>query len=219
MQILVIVWLALTLTQFLIGLYALYKRSRFFQSYSFPLSSQKEGADSLETYSRVFRSVNIRVHQSIKYPAKAYNEFVVINKEKIYHFDLFTNYYLIYQLELSEDKNWILRNQERILLFIFSFGLLAFLVGIYLNSSLGNIFLLVSIIIQTVTIILSYLLQEFKVKFLGKVHKTAKDLLDFDELEELRALKLKNDLSLSIYEYPIKTISNFVLFFVPGRPK
>ncbi|MDQ7021418.1 MAG: hypothetical protein Q9M91_06360 [Candidatus Dojkabacteria bacterium] len=119
MIIFIAIFAILILIQLVSGLFALIVRKGLIKTYSFPLSSQIEAATILENYSRVHGKVNLRVHEEIELPAYAMEEFIVINRNKIYLFDLFTNYYLLFQLELTKKKHNKLRDLSTLQNFLF----------------------------------------------------------------------------------------------------
>ncbi len=211
----IIAFIILLLTQIAISIYAWLVRRALNKDYSDILSGQIDPAGILEVYSRVYRKVNLRVNAEISTPALAFEEFVMLNREKMYLADLYTNYFVIYQLELSRKEHNFKRRTYIFQNLLFFFQLAAFVLGLGLANSIGDLLIYVALTVQVVVMVYSFIafmLYEF---VLQDVQEIAIDLLNLDEFEQARAEGLKNDLKFSVFEYPHDILSKIVRFFLP----
>lgn len=203
--------------QFVFAFYGLLVRHKIEHRYNYPLGEQIEAAAVLEAYSRLHRKVDLRVDAGINLPAYAEHEFLLVNKDKMYQFDLFTTFYTIYQLELSRKKNSFQRNLYKFQNILFGLHILVFLIGIILQQySWAEYIMYAAIAIQLFSILFSiigFLLYEYILK---DAFAIAFDMLNFDEVEYIRAEKLRDELKYHVFEYPIDVASRFIGFFIPN---
>ena len=210
----VLVFIIVLIIQFVLALFSKIARYKLEKKYNHPLSNMVEASAALENYVKIYRRVNIKVHAKIPFPAFAKEEFIIINRDRIYKNDLFTNFYTLYQLELSRKENNLARKLYTFQNFIFFLQLLFFILG-SLQFDVSYIFLVISIGIQLFAIffsIIGFIIYEF---ILGDALEVSKDLLGLDEVEIARTESLKNDLKLHVFEYPFEFLRRLFSFISP----
>lgn len=216
MTILIIIFVLFSALQILLNIYAYFSRTSLPKDFGFTILSLVEPATALENYVKIFRSVNIKVNANITAPAFALQEFVLINKKQMYLNDLYTNYYLLFQLELSKKRNNYIRNQKNYTGILFVIGMIIFISSLVMTEN-KEIFAVVAIAIQLFTIFLSIANRSFYNPILKEVDYISYDLLSLDENEQYAANQLGNKLKIVTFEYPLFVLDKIVRFFVPKR--
>ncbi len=199
----------------MLALYSQIVRHKLDRKYDHPLSDLIDASKALENYVKIYRKVNIKVHVKIPFPAFAREEYVLINRDKIYNIDLYTNFFTLYQLELSRKEHRFARKLYLIQNLIFLSQLIFFALGLILQYDFSSILLIIAIGIQLFSILFSFIgfiMYEF---ILGDTLEVASDLLNLDEVEIARAESLKNDLKFHVFEYPFEFIRRVFVFFLP----
>lgn len=214
MILLVITYILIICIQLLLNIYALLTNRSIPREYSYALLSRTEPAVALEHYVKIFRPVDIKVNASIKLPAVALDNFVLINKKKMYQADLYTNFFLLFQLELSKKAYGFVRNSRTYLGVSFLISVIIFMVGLLIEDN-KELFLSISIGIQICTILFSYFAKSSMNTLLANTEYIAYDLLNLDDAEQRVAHKLSKELRVLTYEYPLFIIRKVVGFFVP----
>lgn len=203
------------LAQILIGIFAWVQKDKLPRKYSHYLSEMIIPAKVLENYSKIYRNVGLKVNASIKEPAYALTEFVLIGKRFMYSPDLYTNYYMLFQLELSKKQNEQVRFLSIYQNILFVIQILVFAASFFFPDTLSKILILTAISIQVFLVLISFMGYIAFNFILEEVHEVAKDLLNFDEVEVARAESLKSELAYRIFEYPFETIWRLYQFFRP----
>lgn len=214
----ILVFIIILIIQISLASYALLASHKIDQKYRYPLGSQVESAVALENYVKIYREVNVRVNADIEIPAYAFEEHIYINRDKMYDFDLFTNFFTIFQLELSRKEHNFARklNIFQNILFILSF--IIFFIGaatLSQDATISSYSFRFAIGLQTFLIFISFLGFSTYNTILKKSLAVASDLLDLDEVEYARADRLKDDLKLHVFEYPLVVFGRLVRFFLP----
>lgn len=219
MLIAIFIFLILLTIQFIIALYALLVKHDIHKRYAHPLGEQIEAAKALENYVKIYRKVNLRVNAVIDTPAWAMEEFILINKSRIYSTDLFTNFFTLFQLELSRKQNNFARKVKFFQALFFAIQTILFVAGLFFvnkNNETAEILIYLSLGTLMFNILLSFIAFASRTFILQDSMAIATDLLNLDEVENARAESLKNDLKFEVFEYPISLLKNIVLFFIPG---
>jgi len=216
MTILIIVFVLFSVLQILLNIYAYFSRHSLRNEYGFTILSLIEPATALENYVKIFRSVDVKVNAKIKEPAIALKEFVLINKKLMYANDLYTNYYLLFQLELSKRKNSFIRNAQSYLGISFTIGCAVFMASLILIEN-KEIFAIIAIAIQLCTIFFSIVTRSLFDEIIKEVDYIAYDLLNLDEKEQYSAHQLGSKIKSVTFEYPIFVLGKMVGFLVPRR--
>lgn len=185
------------------------------KKYDHPLSDMVDASTALENYVKIYRSVGIRVHEEIPFPALASEEFVIINRDRIYSTDLYTNFFTIFQLELSKKVNNFSRKLHLYQNLLFFLQLLFFVLGLTLQVEWNYILILLAIGTQVITTGFSLIGVSLFDFILKDSLEISKDLLNLDEVEVARAEGLKNDIKVHVFEYPIEFFKNVIGFFIP----
>jgi hypothetical protein len=216
MLIIVVIIINLFLIQLVSNLYAKLTSRKIERRYAYTLDNTIEAAEVVENYIKIFRQVNLSVNANIMPPAFAYDtDYVLLNRIKMYESDLYTNFYTIYQLELTKDKFNFARRIYVVQNILFFFQIVSFILGIVLQDSLNDIFLILSLIFTVANILVSIFGYFIYNSVLNSSLEIAKDLLNLEELEIVRTENLKNELRLVVFEYPIEFLKRVFLFFIP----
>lgn len=209
------IFTTLLFAQIIIGVFAWRHRMKLPRRYSHYLSEMITPAVALENYSKIYRSIGLKVNAHIHDPAYALTDFVLISKRHMYVPDLFTNYFTIFQLELSKKEHEHLRALNSYQNILFTLQNVLLVVSLVLTDIPARIAILAAISIQVILIILSFLGYLTFNFILDEVHEIAKDLLNLDEVETARAESLKSELSYRVFEYPFETLWRLYQFFKP----
>lgn len=215
MYIVTLIFLVVLAIQFLLAIYALLVRKGIEKRFSHPLAEQIEAATALEQYSKIYRTVNLTVDAKINLPAYALDEFLLVNKNHMYHFDLFTTFYTLYQLELTKTEHKFARTLFIFQNILFFLQLSIFGLGLILQYSWAEYVLITALVIQIFSFmlgIIGFVLFEY---VLSDTLDIARDILRLDEIEIYRAESLKNDLKYHVYEYPVDFILRIFRFLIP----
>lgn len=199
----------------MLAVYARITRYKIEEKYDYPLGSMLSSSEVLENYVKIYRKVNIKVHQSIPLPAFADEEFVVINRDKIYDSNLFSNFFTIFQLVLSKKENVFARKIFIIQNVLFFTQFILFALGITLQYEWTNLLIIAAIVVVLANIFLSIVGFIVYQEVLKEAADVATDLLELDEVEQARAESLQNDLAFVVYEYPFEFVKNLFVFFIP----
>ncbi len=199
----------------MLALYARIIRHKIDQRYSYPLGEMIDASKALENYVKIYRKVNLKVHANVPFPAYAQEEFVLINRNKIYNIDLFTNFFTLYQLELSKKEHNLARKLYIFQNFVFLMQIFLFILGLVLQYEWSYILIVAAIAVQVFSImfsIIGFIIYDF---VLTDTLEISKDLLNLDEVEIARAESLKNDLKFHVYEYPFDFFKRVFGFLIP----
>ncbi|MCA9381606.1 hypothetical protein KC678_05040 [Candidatus Dojkabacteria bacterium] len=172
-------------------------------------------SEVLENYVKIYRQVNIKVHSAMPIPAFAQEEFVIINRDKIYDSTLYTNFFTLFQLELSKKENGFARRIFLFQNFLFFLQLALFVISLIIQFSWTYWLLIVAIAIQIINIVISIFGFISYQEILEETGQVATDLLDLDEVEQARAEGLQNDLNYTVYEYPFEFFKRLFSFVIP----
>lgn len=183
--------------------------------FSIPISSMTDVASTLETYSRVFNSVNIKVNDhKLKGVSSVKNQDLHINRNNVYSFDLYNHINTLFNictLSTSFRFNRFLTifNQS---IFIFQ---LVFIVLLFFNfeyySGYVSIFAISIIFFIVNNFALLYVYRNVR----HKVLEVYKAILDIDDVERARADNLADELVYTRLSYPLEGIVTFIKFFLP----
>lgn len=216
MTILIIVFALFSVFQIILNIYAYVSRHSLKKDFGFTILSLIEPAAALENYVKIFRSVDVKVNAKITEPARALKEFVLINKNLMYANDLYTNYYLLFQLELSKKRLSFIRNVKSYLGISFVSGIVVFITSLVLIEN-KEILATIAIAIQLFTIFFSIVTRSLFDPIIKEVDYIAYDLLNLDENEQYSAHQLGNKMKSITFEYPIFVLEKIVSFFIPRR--
>jgi hypothetical protein len=215
MTVLIIASILLLIIQILLGVYSLIIRADIIKKFNHPLGSMVTPAEALEKYSKIIQKISVRVNAEIELPAYAGNEIILVNKSKVYQTDLFSNFFTLFQVELSKKKQSIIRDFGLIINFIFIVQLVSIIFSfIFINNQLVFIPIISigsSIILFFLSIVFFFSLETV----LKKALFVSKDLLDLDPVEYARAEALSGLLRFEAFEYPIRLLRNLIGFVIP----
>ena len=184
--------------------------------YNIPLGSQSEAAVTLENYVKIFRQLGVRVHADINVPAYAFEEHVYVNRDQMYNFDLFTNFFVLFQLELSKKEHNFARKMNIFQNFLFFSSILVVVMGVILGESNQGLYLTyMGIGMQFFLFIFTVMGYTVYNKILNNSLDIASDLLDLDDVEYAQADQLKEDLMIHVFEYPLLILARVIKFVLP----
>lgn len=215
MVLLITIFITLLIVQILFGIASAIHKRKLPQRYAHILTALPDPANTLERYIRIYRSVNLRVNAQIEEPALAQNDFILLKRDHMYNQDLYTNFFLLAQLELTKKMYRFLRELYMFQNIFFISGIITFVAGLGFDSEYSYYFVAVAVALHVLTIFLStiaFFLYEF---MLEEVILIANDLLDLDELEHVRAQQLATDFKYRVFEYPIDIPVRLLYFFKP----
>lgn len=215
MAVFLLVAILFLILQILIGLYSLIIRSDLVKKFNYPLGSMVTPAEALEKYSKIIEHVSLRVNAEIELPAYAIDQIVLVNKSKVYQTDLFSNFFTLFQVQLSKRKNLLTRDFGILLNFLFFIEIFLILLSLFLFESEPLIFPIMSITTSLVLIFLSLVYFFSLETILKKTLDVSKDLLDLDKVEFARAEVLANQLRFEAFEYPVKFFRGLISFILP----
>jgi len=210
-----LIFLLFGLFQIAVSIYAFIVKNDIEKRFDFPLSSMVEASETLENYVKIYRKLNLKVDAKVKMPAVALSEFVLINKDLIYRTDLFTNFFTLFQLELTRKEYEFSRSIHVFQNILFFLQLIFFGLYFAVTAEFNEFFIYASVVVQILLTIIT-LFGFFKLEqILNRSLSIAIDLMDLDDVEYARAEALKDDLKYNVFEYPIDFVLRLLRFFVP----
>ncbi|MCA9387166.1 hypothetical protein KC669_03980 [Candidatus Dojkabacteria bacterium] len=215
MVIYVLVFNIIFIIQIMLAIFARITRYKIAERYDYPLGSMTSSSEALENYVKIYRQVNIKVHNVMPSPAIAEEEFVIINRDKIYDSTLYTNFFTLFQLVLSKKENGFARKVFLIQNFLFFLQLVLFVLSLILQINWSNVLIIGAIALQVINILLSIFGFINYQEILEEAFEVSADLLDLDEVEQARAESLQNDLAYTVYEYPFEFFKRLFSFVIP----
>lgn len=215
MYIAILIFLIILFIQFAIGAYAWSLRKSLPKKYSHPISAQIESSQLVEMYYNDERyKFNFEAVDLDDEPAFAESRLLLVNKKQLYKKDLFTNFYIIFQAELTKDNYWWIRKFNSFQSFIFFTEIFVFVLSLaFFNEFFGIYLLYFAIFLQ---------LESFVAAFFGIINigyiledsvGIALPTLELDNVEEARVNALKSDLKYIMMEYPWEILWRFTQFF------
>ncbi|MEO6728911.1 MAG: hypothetical protein ABIM99_03235 [Candidatus Dojkabacteria bacterium] len=214
MTVLIIIFVIILSIQLVLALFAWGSRRQIEQKFSHPTGEGREPAQIIEEYYRNDSTkFRIQATDEIYEPAFAEEDFLLINKDKIYKKDLYTNFYVIFQAEMTKKDYRYLRIVGNIQSFIFLIEIIVFLISIATTTNLKEVLIYVSIGLQILSFILTLLGFIQIDTVLEDASILAKMYLRLDDVEEARVMALKGDLRYIVFEYPFEVIWRLVQFF------
>lgn len=208
-------FIILILSQLSLGIASWVNKGKLFKKYSFVLGSMTHPAKTLENYVKIYRKVNLRVNSAINQPAFALNNFLLVKRDLMYSPDLYSNFFTIFQLEMTKNSNRFVRNLYKYQSFLFAAELLLFSLGISLEVEWAVFLVYAAIAVQLTLYLITFWAKYLLAEILNEVLFVSKDLLDLDEVEAARAESLKQDMEYSLFDYPIDFLWRIVMFFKP----
>jgi hypothetical protein len=208
-----LIFVLITLLQFSLATYAWLVRKQLPERFSHILGELTEPANVLENYMKIYRKLSLRVNAQINEPVLAEREFLLVNRESMYNPDLFTNFYTIFQLELTKSANTFARS--RIFIFqnlLFFTQIVVFIFSIIYQSEVLMAVAIGAALFSFLLAILGFIIYG---QILDSTFEISLDLLNLDDVEQARAEALKNDLRYRVFEYPFDIIWKIVQFFKP----
>lgn len=215
MTILIFIFAVLLIFQVLLGIASSMHKARLSKKYAYALSDLVDASETLQKYTKIHRKVDIKVNAQIIQPALGLKDIVLINRNDMYKQDLYTNFFLITQLELTKKMYRYLREMYILQNLLFALGILLFVLGVSLEIDFSSMLVTIAIILHSVTLALTtfgFLSYDF---MLEEVLDIAIDLLNLSELEEARASRLAQAYKYRVFEYPLDIPLKLFYFFKP----
>lgn len=213
----ILVFVITLIIQIMLALYSKIVHFNIDKKYRYSLVSNIEPAQTLEKYAKIYQPINLRVNAHIQQPAQAEDEYVLINRNKMYIPDLFTNFYTLFQVELAKKQHAFVRNIHTPLFILFTLQICTIIVALLPQSTLQEYFLYAAFFFQFCVILVSFFAMIRMRMLLETTLTVATDLLDLFQEEYDWAEQLRDDLQYKVFEYPFEFVKKFVLFFVPSR--
>lgn len=215
MYLFIFIFLITLFIQFAIGAYAWSLRRSLPKKFSHPIGAQIESSQLVEMYYNDERyKFNFEAVDLDNEPAFAESRLLLVNKKQLYKRDIFTNFYIIFQAELTKDSYWWLRSFNGFQSWVFFLQILIFTLSLaFFNEVYGIYLLYFAIFLQ---------LESFIAAFIGMVNlgyvledavSVAIPTLELDNVEEARVNALKSDLKYMMMEYPWEILWRFTQFF------
>lgn len=215
MLLLIVIFVLIFLLQIFLDLNSRISKKTIPQKYSKPIMSMTDVAQMLELYSKIYRSINLKVNANIKKIAEAEEEYVMINKKYVYQSTLFINIHSIYILELSRKENNFLRKIKSYQIWLLLFQFIFFAISFIPNFNYQNILLITAITTQALGLLISFLGLTLKDKILNDSIEIGFDILNLTDSETKAALRMKDDIKIDVFEYPIQFFGSIIRFFLP----
>jgi hypothetical protein len=214
----VLIFLTITILiiQFLLAFASILAHRNIEKKYNFILSEGYAAATALEYYVRIFGEIDVNVDAPITETAVAEEGYILLNKKKMYDTDLYTNLYLLFQLELTNKKYNFLRNLyvwHNVLFFLQIITLITFF---FIPEDFQFYLAVATLTIQSINILLSIWSVDMYTKILDEAQIKAADLFNFDNIDDARAEQLANELRYRAFDYPLDVVWKFVRFLLPG---
>jgi hypothetical protein len=215
---LVLIFIALTVLviQIILAIASVLAHRNIEKKYSFILSEGYAAATALEYYVRIFRKVDVNVDAPIKQIAHAEEEYILVNKKKMYNTDLYSNLYLLFQLELTQKKYGFLRNLYIYHNILFFFQMVFLVAFFFVPTEMQFYFAVATLAIQAINILLCMWSVHMYTDILDEAQLKAADLFNFDDIDDARAEQLANELRYRAFDYPFDVLWKFVRFLLPG---
>ena len=185
------------------------------KKYSYVLGEQMETVKTLENYTEKYRKVKLKALDNIVEPALGNENLLIINKGKLYEKDLFSNIYLLFQLELTKPDKTFVRNSYIYQNVLFIFQIIFFTLGIAINSIYSEFVIIFAILLELASIFFSIYCESLILFVLKKVLDIGKQILNLDDVEQARAEALARDLRLRAFEYPFEIVWRIFQFIKP----
>lgn len=212
----ILIFVLLFICQIVLGTFSLSYKAKLPQKYSFILGDLSEPVSTLEKYMKIYRKVNLKVNAAIKEPAKAQNEFLLLNKNAMYTPNLYVNFFIIFQLELTKVTNRFAREARKYQIIIFTLQIILFFVAIALGDSIyGQVIASISLALLIIGIVLSMFIMILLQYISEESIEIAKDLLNLDNVEIARTESLANDIKYRVFEYPFDSFRLLIQFLLP----
>lgn len=162
--------------------------------------------------------LKINIVKGLDMPAFAEENELLINKEYLYQTTLFANFYLLYQAEIARirHQNWRIWSNSLSILFVFQ--VIALILALTLdtgNTTDNEILMLGGVLFEAFGLLLSFFGYFNLSLLLDRIHRVSVKILKLDDVEEARALALKNDLRFIVFEYPFEIPWRMLQFFKP----
>jgi hypothetical protein len=204
------------LIQLLLGALAWSVRNQRQKKYAFATSEQIEPAILVEKYFYDTEySFEIAATDDIDEPAEADENYLWVNRKLLNRTDLYSNFYLIYQAELTSDRHKLLRYYNSVVGSIFFFHLFFIILGIFIKGELGLIILVISLLANIIYAVLWVLGNNNQMIAIEKSLKIASSVMQFDEVEKARVRALASDIRYELLEYPWEIYWRIWVFFTP----
>jgi hypothetical protein len=209
----VIAFIVLFFAQLLIGIAAYFHNKAIPGKFLYTLTHLNDPASTLESYIKIYRKIGIKVNAQIDQPALAKEDFILIKRDTVYDKDLYTNFYVLLQLELTKKTYNFLRLIKPYQNILFYLSLIIFIFGLSWQTELKNYLIILAFTLEIIILIITLLAYELFLIALNESFEVSKDLLNLDELEQVRTKKLINALKYQVFEYPIDIPLKLIHFF------
>lgn len=197
------IFIFLLVSQIFMGIFATKVKRGLKKKYSYYVGEQVEFNRILEYYQSKNDNLKILASNEIDNVCIAEEDLIIINKKSIYAKDLYSNLYLIFQLQLTKPRYKDLRNIYNYQSIVFFFQMLS-LVLFFVFSTISEIILLVGFILFLLNVfILLYGIYNYGI-VLKAVFSEAVNYLKLDKVEQARAESLINEIKYEILTYPLE---------------
>ncbi|MFS8130371.1 MAG: hypothetical protein ACMG57_00165 [Candidatus Dojkabacteria bacterium] len=213
MGVLILIFVIVLCIQLVLALFAWGSKRQIESKYSHPTGEGVEPAQIIEEYYKdEVTKFRIQASDEIYEPAFAEADFLIINKNKIYKKDLYTNFYVIFQAELTKKEYRFLRFAGNLQSFVFLLEIIIFLIAIATTSNVKEVLLYLSIGLEVLCFIFTLISFIQIDTLLEDALILAKMYLKLDTIEEIRVMALKGDLRYIVFEYPFEVVWRLVQF-------
>jgi hypothetical protein len=202
---------ALAMVQLILATIAWWERRHSHLRMDFPLSSQTSVVDLLEKYSRIHGPLDVKVNVAIDRPASLDKHgTLLINRSHVYRTSSYPTFYTLYQIMLGREQQRELRLLRLATIFIFSLQIITCALAIWVL----DVFIWASVIFALVALLLSIYWEHQHQQVLKQSVELAIDLLDLDEVEQIRMVGLAESFKgegFKYIHYPVTTVIKFLL--------
>jgi hypothetical protein len=199
MLLLITVFTLIFIIQLMMCVYAWIIRRSIPKLYKNALGSMIDPSGTLEKYMKIIRKVDVRVNADINDIAYAQKNFLLLRRDKMYDVDLYTNFYVIFQLELTREEHAFSRKLFVIQNILFGSQIAILILGLIITSEPTIAIALGMLVFEMLLSTVAFFIEK---NILNSTFEIAVDFLDLDDVERARAEVLKNDLRFRVFEYP-----------------
>lgn len=199
------------LAQFLLGFISVRQTTGLAERFNQVLQSKVRVAEMLEKYSRIVQPFNIKVDADIDVPAEARGSTLYVNKSMVYHYNLYSNYYCLWQLEKMSQPSAKLLQNNRLWNVAYTVQWLVLLCAVTVFPLAIYVSIAIALILIGVSLIARYEEMAVHVRTLDVLY----DFADLNDREQKTAREMGDVLANSVFAYSVRWPIRVVRFLLP----
>lgn len=128
-----IVYAAILAAQLILGIVAYNVITKLPGKFSMPIGSKANTVELLQKYMKIYREFNLKVDAQIDLPALAADiNFLHVKKSQVYKSDLYTVFYVLYQIILTDKEYYSLTKLRTVQVPVFVLEIILAAISLYL---------------------------------------------------------------------------------------